>query len=182
MMISKICRTLFFALLILPLSAPSLSASSTEETYDGSYIRRPTLVVSDMDKSLSLYRDILGLRLGSLKEDPKDSYVFEAFNIPVEATAMHATLDSDTEKRTLSLVEYKNLPEIDAQNEARRAAVLVNANGRFDDIKSSLEEDGYHLLSSHALGANGIEMGFIDPDGHLIVIYDINYKKKAANQ
>ncbi len=95
---------------------------------------------------------------------------------------MHATLDSDNEKRTLSLVEYKDLPAIDARNNARRAAILVNANGRFDHIKSALKDGGYHLLSPHALGANGIEMGFLDPDGHLIVIYDINYKKEASKQ
>ncbi len=149
-------------------------AAENEEVYDGSYVRRPTLVVSDMDASLALYRDILGFRLGSLKEDPKDSYVFEAFNVPLEATAMHATLDSDDEKRTLSLVEYRAMDAIDAKSGLRRAAVLVNANGRFEEIKSQLEQGGYHLLSPHPLGENGVEMGFLDPDGHLIVIYEFN--------
>ena len=163
-------------LLMLAAVAACLSvhahAEEKEDAYEGSYIRRPTLVVSDMDASLALYRDILGFRLGSLKEDPKDSYVFEAFNIPVEATAMHATLDSDDEKRTLSLVEYKDMPKIDAQSGVRRGAVLVNANGRFDEIKAQLEAGDFHLLSPHPLGANGVEMGFLDPDGHLIVVYE----------
>lgn len=145
--------------------------------YDGSYIRRPTLVVSDMDASLALYRDILGFRLGSLKEDPKNSYVFEAFNIPLHATAMHATLDSDDEKRTLSLVEYRDLEPINMREGVRRAAVLVNANGRFDEIRDALKAAGIYILSPHKLGENGIEMGFLDPDGHLIVIYDFNTAK-----
>lgn len=159
---------------------PVHAQTETAEEYEGSYIRRPTLVVSDMDASLTLYRDILGFRLGSLKEDPKDSYVFEAFNIPIEATAMHATLDSDNEKRTLSLVEYKGLARIDAQSTVRRGAILVNANGRFGDIKDQLEEGGYTLLSPHKLGPNGIEMGFLDPDGHLIVIYQMNFQQKET--
>lgn len=148
--------------------------------YDGSYIRRPTLVVSDMDASLALYRDILGFRLGSLKEDPKDSYVFEAFNIPIDATAMHATLDSDDEQRTLSLVEYEDLEPIDMRNRVRRGAVLVNVNGRFAEIRDALQASGFYLLSPHKLGENGIEMGFLDPDGHLIVVYDFNIANRGA--
>lgn len=146
--------------------------------YNGSYIRRPTIVVSDMESSLALYRDILGFRLGSLKEDPKDSYVYEAFNIPIDAIAMHATLDSDNEKRTLSLVEYKGLERVDVLNAIRRAAVLVNVNGRFGEVKAQLEDGGYHLLSPHRLGESGVEMGFLDPDGHLVVIYQFNIEKK----
>lgn len=176
-------KALFRFIAILMTWAPFHAyAQEVEGAYDGSYIRRPTLVVSDMDASLELYRDILGLRLGSLKEDPKSSYVFEAFNIPIEARAMHATLDSDTEQRTLSLVEYRDLKSIQAANSVRRAAILVNANGRFDSIKSSLEVGGYHLLSPHNLGENGVEMGFLDRDGHLIVIYEFNYKSTAVEQ
>lgn len=159
---------------------PVYGQAGAAEEYEGSYVRRPTLVISDMEASLALYRDILGFRLGSLKEDPKDSYVFKAFNIPIDATVMHATLDSDTEKRTLSLVEYKGLAPIDAENAVRRSAVLVNANGRFGDIKEQLEDGGYMLLPSHKLGKNGVEMGFLDPDGHLIVIYQMNFQQKES--
>ena len=125
---------------------------------------------------LRLYRDILGFRLGSLKQDPADSYVYPSFNIPANAPVMHATLDSDDEKRTLSLIEYKDLAPVDAKTGVRRAAVLVNANGRFDTIKTALEETGFHLLPQHPLGESGVEMGFLDPDGHLIVIYEFPKK------
>lgn len=154
------------------LGAAQAEGAAEESAYEGSYIRRPTLVISNMDASLALYRDILGFRLGSLKQDPPDSYVFPAFNIPDEAIVMHATLDSDDEKRTLSLVEYKDLAPIDATDSVRRAAVLVNANGRFDAIKAELKDNGFDLLSQHPLGGTGVEMGFLDPDGHLIVIYE----------
>jgi len=174
-------RTPFiFAVALFSLAHIAPVSAEDAETYDGSYVRRPTLVVSDMDAALSLYRDILGFRLGSLKEDPKTSYVYEAFNIPNEATVMHATLDSDVEKRTLSLVEYKALLQKSSNEDVRMAAVLMNANGRFDEIESALRAGGYHLLSSHALGANGIEMGFLDRDGHLIVVYQINYRKETG--
>jgi catechol 2,3-dioxygenase-like lactoylglutathione lyase family enzyme len=148
------------------------SAVNVEDPYTGGYVRRPTLVVSNMDEALALYRDILGFRLGSLKQDPPDSYVYPAFNIPAGADVMHATLDSDNEVRTLSLVEYKDLMPVDARSDVRRAAVLINANGRFGDIKTKLEEGGFHLLPEHPLGETGVEMGFLDRDGHLIVIYE----------
>lgn len=167
-----------FAAILVAQIAPVFAEET--EPYDGSYIRRPTLVVSDMDAALSLYRDILGFRLGSLKEDPKTSYVYEAFNIPNDATVMHATLDSDTEKRTLSLVEYNALTPRSTKADIRAAAILINANGRFDEIENSLSTGGYHMLNPHNLGANGIEMGFLDRDGHLIVIYQINYRKEIG--
>ena len=166
-------------LFALCLSFTVLGTCYAEEVYDGAHLRRPTLVVSDMDRALAFYQDILGFRLGSLKEDPKDSYVFEAFNIPVSATAMHATLDDDVEMRTLSLVEYKKLEASLDQDAVRRSAVLVNVAGRFDKVKAGAEAMGLKLLSTHGLGESGVEMGIFDPDGHLIVVYDFNYHAAA---
>lgn len=112
--------------------------------------------------------------MGSLKQDPPDSYVFEAFNIPAGTVVRHATLDSDDEKRTLSLVEVKHMRKHASPDGLRRTAVLVNTNGRFDEIASQLNQQGYKLLGPHPLGKTGTEQGFIDPDGHLIVIYQFS--------
>ena len=127
-------------------------------------------MVSDMDTALRLYRDILGFKLGSLKQDPPDSYVFTAFNIPAGTDVMHATFDTDVEKRALSLVEVKSMPAL-ASNGLRTSTILVNANGRLDEILSALNAENYEILPSHPLGKTGTEVGFIDKDGHLIVVY-----------
>ena len=151
-------------------TASSSTTTNPEPTYTGSYIKRPTLVVSDMDKALSLYRDILGFTLGSLKKDPPDSYVYTAFNIPPGTDVMHATFDTDVEKRALSLVEVKSMPK-KPDTGLRTSTILVNANGRLDEILSALKAANYTILPSHPLGKTGTEVGFLDHDGHLIVVY-----------
>lgn len=141
------------------------------EIYEGSYIRRPTLMVKDMDQSLSLYRDILGFQLGNLKVDHAESYAYTVFNIPQGTEIRHATFDTDKEKRVLSLVEVKSMPNRTEHN-LRTSTVLINANGRLTEILSQLESDGYMILPEHKLGETGKEVGFIDRDGHLIVLYE----------
>lgn len=157
-------------------AAQTDGASSAVETasYNGSYIRRPTLVVSDMEASLSLYRDILGFQLGTLKEDPKDSYGYTVFNIPRDEVVMFATLDSDVEKRTLALVEVKSLTPYSPEDGVRRAAFVINANGRLSEIIKMLEAGGYTVFPPYPLNETGTEVGFLDPDGHLVVIYEFN--------
>lgn len=61
--------------------------------------------------------------------------------------------------RVLSIVEVPALP--------RMPIALFNANGRFDE--------GYETIVPRALGENGIEMGFIDNDGHLYALYEYPY-------
>lgn len=149
---------------------PAAEPTKVESTYRGSYIKRPTLVVHDMEKALSLYRDILGFQLGSLKQDPPDSYVFTAFNIPEGTIVRHATMDTDVEKRALSLVEVKEM-KVPDDTGLRTSTILVNSNGRLDEILARLKAENYKILPSHPLGKTGTEVGFIDNDGHLIVVY-----------
>lgn len=140
--------------------------------YTGAYIRRPTLVVHDMEGALTLYRDILGLKLGRLNQDPPDSYVFTTFNIPAGTNVMHATLDTDKGARVLSLVEVKTMSVPDSANNLRTSAILINANGRLADIRTRLIKEGYTVYPNHALGKTGMEFAFIDNDGHLIALYE----------
>lgn len=149
--------------------APSASA---EPAYAGVYIRRPTLVVKDMERALALYRDVLGLSVGRLGEDPPDSYVFTFFNIPADTTVMHATLDTDQGQRVLSLVSVPSMDAKVREDSLRTSAILINANGRLAAIREQLIKQGYTVLPSHTLGKTGTEFGFIDHDGHLIALYE----------
>lgn len=51
------------------------------EPYTGAKIRRWSPIVSDMDRAIELYRDILGLELARVYEDAPESYVFEIYGI-----------------------------------------------------------------------------------------------------
>jgi catechol 2,3-dioxygenase-like lactoylglutathione lyase family enzyme len=146
--------------------------ASPPTAYDGITIRRPTLMVRDMDRALALYRDILGLRLGRLSQDGPDSYVYTAFNIPEGTVVWHATFDTDKEQRVLSLLAVKSMPEPREPKGLRTTAILVNANGRLAEIRERLIAGGYLVLPNHSLAPNGTEFAFEDADGHLIAVYE----------
>ncbi|XUU59617.1 VOC family protein [Erythrobacter sp. HA6-11] len=145
------------------------------EVYSGATIRRWSPIVSDMDRAIELYRDILGFELARIYEDPPESYVFEIYGIAAGTKTRHAMFNAGDDMRVLSVVEVPDLERLRATEAPRMSALLVNANGRFDEIVAMLRDRDYRLLSPHKLGANGIEMGFVDYDGHLYALYEIPY-------
>ena len=140
--------------------------------YTGAEFRRWSAVVSDIDETIRLYRDILGFELGSLTVDPKDSYVYTIFNIDRSITTRHATFDAGDKKRVLSVVEVPGIDLPRPPQSPRTSVALINANGRFDEIVRLLDANGYEVFESHPLGENGIEVGFLDRDGHLYSLYE----------
>lgn len=168
-MIARVCLLLLGCALAF---APAVAEKPAAESYEGVTIRRPTLMVRDMDRALALYRDILGLRLGRLSEDGPDSYVYTAFNIPPGTQVWHATFDTDTEQRVLSLLAVKSMPPLREPGAIRTTAILVNANGRLAEIRERLIAEDYMVLPSHSLAPNGTEFAFEDADGHLIALYE----------
>jgi catechol 2,3-dioxygenase-like lactoylglutathione lyase family enzyme len=146
-----------------------------ESPYQGVQFRRWSPIVSNLDETIHLYTDILGLKLGSVTTDPKTSYVYEIFGIDSKITTRHAIFNAGATKRVLSVVEVPDAASQFMPQSPRMSAVLMNANGRFDEIVRQLKEEGYKTLSPHALGKNGIEIGFIDRDGHLYALYEFPY-------
>ena len=158
-----------------------LSAEESAE-YDGAELRRWSAIVADLDETIYLYTDILGFELGDVTTDPKTSYVYEVFNISRDITTRHATFHAGDNKRVLSVVEVPgvNLPK--PPQHPRMSVTLLNAKGRFDEIYTRLVDEGYSTLKPHALGSRGIEVGFIDKDGHLYAMYEFPYKGEIEIQ
>lgn len=160
---------------VAPAQDPAERTASS--AYEGSYFKRQALVVSDMERALELYRDVLGFNLHSLTESGPDSYSYEVFNIPREAQIRFATLDGgETQIRTLALLEPEGI-ELAPQTGVRRAAAVINANGRYDAIHAAIKAMGLETLEPRPLGdpsdarGVGVELGFLDWDGNLIVLY-----------
>ena len=158
--------------------AHAQDAAEAERAYEGAFYKRQAIVVSDMDQALSLYRDVLGFELHSLTTSGPDSYSYEVFNIPSEATMRFATLDAgDIQIRTLALLEVSgvDLPE---KTGIRPAAAVINANGRYEAIYAAIQAMGLETMTPRQLGdpsderGVGVELGFLDFDGNLVVIYD----------
>ncbi len=162
---------------LLVAAAAATAAPAQEERYDGAFYKRQAIVVSDMERALSLYRDVLGFELHSLTRSSADSYSYDVFNIPREASIRFATLDAgETQIRTLALIEVTDVA-LEPQTGVRRAAAVINVNGRYDAVLSAIDAMGLDRAVPRALGdadserGQGVELGFTDWDGNLIVIY-----------
>ncbi len=159
----------------IPEPVAQSNTSVEETTYSGAKVRRWSPVVSDLDETIKLYTDILGFELATVFEDPKTSYVFEIFDIDPDVTTRHAIFHAGEDKRVITAVEVPGLAPVRAAELPHRSVTLINSNGRFDEIRSKLDDHNYQTMSPHKLGQTGIEMGFVDRDGHVYAIYEIPY-------
>ena len=98
-------RRLFALLCAIVLLSTGL-AFAEEPAYDGAHFKRVTLVVSDLERSLKIYRDILGFQLDGIMDSSEASYSYPVFKIDPEATLRFATLSAGPEQvRTMALTE-----------------------------------------------------------------------------
>jgi catechol 2,3-dioxygenase-like lactoylglutathione lyase family enzyme len=156
-------------------TAPPRAALNTETAYQGPLVKRTALVVSSIDRSLTVYRDLLGFQLNSLTQSSPTSYSYEVFALPQDVPIRFATMNSGpNQQRSLALIES---PGIDPYptDRPRPAALVVNANGRFEAILDGARRMGLTVIAPRPLisqtQGEGVEGAFIDFDGHLIVIY-----------
>jgi len=172
-------RVITTLLLIVICSVPVAYAqdnASAESPYRGVEFRRWSAVVSDLDETIHLYTEILGLELGDVSIDSTNSYSYEVFAIDKSLQVRHATFHAGELKRALSVVEVAGI-ELPRPPQAPRLSIaLFNAKGRFDEIVDQLIEQGYQTMTPHQLGESGKEIGFLDKDGHLYALYEYPYQ------
>jgi hypothetical protein len=145
--------------------AQSVSSPSSGD-YDGAYYKRQLYVVTNMERALTLWRDVLGLQPGEITISGPNSYSREVFNIPARATMRFCTLSA--------LLEVKGV-RLPAKNGIRTTGAVINANGRLDAIIGSARTMGLTIFGPRVLTSQGqgegIEQGFLDWDGNVIVLY-----------
>lgn len=155
--------------------AQTQTTATVASPYTGSEFRRWSSIVSDLEATIHLYVDILGFELGDVTVDPKTSYVYETFDIDRSIETRHATFHAGEKKRVLSVVEVPGAADQSMPQSPRMSVVLLNARGRFDEIVKQLQDEDYKTMSPHALGKSGIEIAFLDKDGHLYALYEFPY-------
>lgn len=144
-------------------------------SYKMPHIKRPNLLVQDLDRSLVVYRDILGLGASSPSVSGPDSFSYPVFNIPKGTPMRSLTLHEDSEQRVMALTELKGFDLPRPVSTPYLSAVVIGVEdlkGKFED----LEALGLTVTESRiADGADFsfIEQAFVDPDGHLIVCYEV---------
>ena len=138
---------------------------------------RHSILVSDLDRSLTLYRDVLGLSLGGVSETSPDSYSYRFFNIEPGAMKRFAYLSGeDGHENVLGIGE---VPGIDlGLPESPRAVAYVQTVADVEGVKARVEAMGLETIPpvefmSREAGKPGMEFGIIDFDGHLILVYGL---------
>ena len=135
--------------------------------------QRANFLVSDMRTALRFYVDVLGLELAFLKPNRDKSYSHTVFGIDPSGTAGFAALGTPTQPRVMALTEVPGLGE---QATPRRSAIVLDVED-FDGVVERARRGGYRVFPEERLvthdGRVGREIGILDADGNLTVIYRI---------
>jgi catechol 2,3-dioxygenase-like lactoylglutathione lyase family enzyme len=137
--------------------------------------QRANFVVSDMDRALELYRDILGMQLEFMKNSEEDSYSYPVFEIDRSSKLRFAVLSTPEQPRVMALTEVTD-PGVLVQPLPRRAAIVLEMPD-IDGVLADCERHGFVTYPEEQLethdGRIGREVGIVDDDGNLVVLYYI---------
>ena len=160
----------------------AMTTLSTAQAADGGPIlKRVPIVVSDMEKSLRLYRDILHLSIESdnmMKPDPHDERVF---NVPPGGLRRSVKFNlSPDQIRAIGLFEVKGYKGVDA-NAVHDHGIVLRVT-HIDEIFAQAKAAELRIIDFVDLTTNtgdkGRELSLLDPDGHLVLVYQINSTSK----
>jgi len=162
-------------LILLSACKADTTPEPTVTTYEMPHVKRPNLVVADLDRSIAIYQDVLGLTAGESSVSEADSFSYPVFNIP-EGTPMRSiTFSEPGEARVLALTELKGITLPKPQSAPFMSTVVIgitDLEGKFAKLKAM----GLQMTETRIDGGaefKFIEQAFVDPDGHLIVCYEI---------
>jgi catechol 2,3-dioxygenase-like lactoylglutathione lyase family enzyme len=137
--------------------------------------QRANFVVSDLQESLRLYRDVLGMHVEFTKDSPEDSYSYDVFEIERSAPLGFAVLGTSAQPRIMALTEVRGHPLPEPQL-PRRAAIVLHVDN-IDEVIAQSKNLGLKVYREDRLetndGRTGRELGIIDRDGNLVVVYHI---------
>ena len=136
--------------------------------------QRANSIVADIERALTFYRDVLGFEVAFTQEHNPASYSFPVFEIPAEAVLGFCVLSAPGQPRVMALTEIRNvaLPPV----RPRRAAIVLEASDP-DAVMAGARSLGLQVYDEETLvtadGRTGREIGIVDFDDNLVVIYRI---------
>ncbi len=163
-----------FLIILLSLFLPVAGAMAQADLQ----LQRATLTVSDMDRSLNFYRDLLGFTVSG--DARYDTPALRAmFHIPAGTTPRLVLLDASADQpRALALVHAEGLT-VDPEANARNAPALVLNTTTLDQIMDRLVAADIRVIVSptplNDFSGNpfGREAMVLDPDGVRIVLFEL---------
>jgi len=153
---------------------PTLTSTSTTP-YGIPHVKRPLFMVSDLERSLTIYRDVLGFEASEIIQAGENSFSYPVFNVPKEGIMRYVFLHEPDEARVLRLTEVTgiNLPRLPNRPYMNTTVIAIEG---LEEKFATLKSMGLELTPmKRAEGEDFffIEQGFTDFDGHLIFCYQI---------
>ena len=141
----------------------------------GVRFQRGNYVVADLDRSLTFYRDVLGFTVTFVLPPNPDSYSYPVFEVPRAAAMRFAVLSTDTQERVMALTEVAGITLAPVPY-PRRSAIVLEIDDP-DAVMAASRALGLTVYAEEVLqtkdGRIGREIGIVDFDDNLIVIYKI---------
>jgi catechol 2,3-dioxygenase-like lactoylglutathione lyase family enzyme len=142
--------------------------------------QRANFLVSDLDRALVLYRDILSMKVDLIKESEEDSYSYDVFEIDRSIKLNFVLLSYENQPRVMALTELGKNSLAKASHPRRSAIVIEVAD--VDALLNKALKNNFKIYREEKLvthdGREGREIGILDDDGNLIVIYKIEKDNK----
>lgn len=145
----------------------------------GVRFQRANFVVSNLEESYKFYCEVLGMSLTFEKVSEADSYTYDVFEIDKKHKLRFAILSTPSQPRVMALTELPELQQY-TMSQPRRSAIVLDI-GDIDGVVDRAKKLGLTVYSEDALethdGRFGREVGIVDADGNLVVIYHIRAAK-----
>ena len=136
--------------------------------------QRANFLVSSIEQALPFYEDVLGLSVAFVKEPTENGYSHQVFGVDIGQPIGFATLSAPSQERVMALTE---VPGLATQAAPRRSAVVIEVED-VDGVIARAEAGGFQVFPEERLlthdGRVGREVGLLDGDGNLTVIYRID--------
>ncbi|MEP3208138.1 MAG: VOC family protein [Maribacter sp.] len=143
--------------------------------------KRNTLLVADLERSLKVYKDILGFSFsGEISALEEDSYAYGMFKIPMEGKIRFIALNSPSQERTIALTEVTNVTWSKPINTMLSSCMVLRVND-FETVMQKIEGLGLETSELQVVEKENytvLEQAFYDFDGHLVDLYSIKTKKQ----
>lgn len=141
----------------------------------GVRFQRGNYIVASLDRALTFYRDVLGFDVTFVLPHNPASYSYPVFDIPRDAAMRFCVLSTASQERVMALTEITGV-ELVALPHPRRSAIVLEIKD-VDSVIAGARALGLQIYDEEVLitkdGRKGREIGIVDFDDNLVVIYKI---------
>ncbi len=147
----------------------------SNEQRDAVRFQRANFVVRNLERSYRFYCDVLGMSLTFEKDSEPDSYSYPVFGIDPQHKMRFAILSTPSQPRVMALTEVQD-EHLGQSSLPRRSAIVLDI-ADIDGVVAAAKKLGLTVYHEDALethdGRLGREVGIVDEDGNLVVIYNL---------